>query len=76
VIRASIPQPQGIEFAQWGSLVAEQLAGYGIQAPVQGDAWQEWAASLLHEPALGLLPSPLGFNDWRDWASSFRATFG
>jgi hypothetical protein len=75
VIFLSIPQPQGLKFVQWGAIVAEQLAGYGIQAPANEEAWQEWGASLLHEPKLGVAPSPIGFNDWQDWASSFKATF-
>lgn len=76
MIRLSIPAPQGIEFPAWGALVAEQLAGFGVQAPVDEATWQEWAESLFHEPQFGLAPSPVGFNDWRDWASSFRSTFG
>jgi hypothetical protein len=76
MIRLSIPAPQGIEFPIWGALVSEQLAAYGVQAPVSEAAWREWAQSLFHEPQLGSAPSPLGFTDWRDWASSFRATFG
>lgn len=75
MIPISIPQPQGLQFVQWGAIVAEQLAGFGIQAPANEENWQEWGSSLLHEPQLGLMPSPLGFNNWHDWASSFKATF-
>lgn len=75
MISLSIPQPQGLQFVKWGAIVAEQLAGFGIQAPASEETWQGWAASLLQEPELGLMPSPLGFNDWHDWASSFKATF-
>jgi hypothetical protein len=75
MIRLSIPAPQGLEFTQWGKHVAEQLAGYAIQAPMDGEAWREWASSLFYEPQLGLAPSPLGFDSWQDWASSFRDTF-
>jgi hypothetical protein len=76
MIRLFIPAPQGIEFTEWGTLVAEQLAAYGVQAPANNDAWIEWGSNLLHEPQLGLAPAPQGFGDWRDWASSFRSTFG
>ncbi len=70
-----IPRPQGLKFQQWGALVAEQLAAYGIGAPADEKQWREWGASLLHEPVLGLAPSPTGFTSWEDWAQNFRDTF-
>lgn len=75
MIRLTIPQPQGLQFVEWGTLVAEQLATYGVPAPVSEATWQEWAQQLLQEPQLGLAPFPVGYSSWTDWASQFRDAF-
>lgn len=71
----AIPRPQGLKFAAWGALVAEQLAQYGILKPTSEAAWKQWASSLLYIPELAVIPSPLGFKDWTTWASRFYETF-
>jgi hypothetical protein len=64
----ALPQPQGLKFQQWGALVAEQLAAFGISAPDSDEAWQTWASSLNYVPELAVIPDPAGFNDWETWA--------
>lgn len=71
----AIPQPQGLKFTYWSSLVAELFAEYGILASTSDDAWQNWACGLLDIPSLSNIPSPMMFPDWQTWACRFRETF-
>ena len=70
----TIPDPAGLEFAAWGALVAEQLAVYGVFAPLDDVAWSDWACTLLYSPELAAIPEPYGFQDWRDWARRLLET--
>lgn len=67
-----IPEPQGLEFAEWGSLVAEQLEAYGVSAP-RSETWQDWVSALFYVPALAQLgiPTVEGFATWQAWAAQF-----
>ena len=69
MITVALPQPWGLQFVPWGSLVAEQLAEFGILAPVDEAAWKEWASSLLMIPELATIPDPNSFPSWQEWAS-------
>jgi hypothetical protein len=75
ITSVAFPLPVGIKFAQWGSLVAEQLAEYGILAPSSEEAWQDWAAALLYVPDLASIPDPYGFDSWDIWASRLLEGF-
>lgn len=71
---ATLPQPQGLSFKDWASLLCEAFAELGVALPPEEARWQDWACSLLYFPELATLPSPIGFNSWREWAD--RATEG
>lgn len=75
MIRLTIPQPQGLQFTEWGAQVAEQLAAYAIPTPTDEKSWRDWAEQLLQEPELGFAPFPVGHSTWIDWASNFRDAF-
>lgn len=68
-----LPQPYGLKFTDWGALVAEQLATYGVSAPINEDAWKTWVCALFYIPELTALgiPSPEQFPDWQTWAQRF-----
>lgn len=67
----SLPNPYyGAEFMSWGSVVAEQLAVFGVQAPQDAASWRDWAATLLNVSGLEAAPSPYGFDKWEDWAAA------
>jgi hypothetical protein len=70
----ALPQPQGLKFLQWGALVAEQLAEYGISSPDNEAAWKDWASALLYVPELATIPDPNSFDLWDDWASRVLET--
>jgi len=74
MITVALPQPQGLQFVPWGSLAAEQLAEFGILAPVSEDTWKEWVYTLLMIPELDFIPDPTAFTDWREWASRVLET--
>lgn len=74
MITIALPQPQGLKFLQWGALVAEQLAEFGILAPDSEDAWKDWASALLYVPELAVVPDPNLFDDWVEWASRILET--
>lgn len=68
-----LPQPYGLKFTDWGALVAEQLATYGVSAPTNEDAWKDWVCTLFYIPELTALgiPSPEQFPNWQSWADRF-----
>jgi hypothetical protein len=70
-----VPQPYGLKFTDWGALVAEQLATYGVAAPINEDAWKTWVCALFYIPELTALgiPSPEQFPNWQTWAERFIA---
>lgn len=70
----AFPLPGGLQFRQWSSVVAEQLAEYGVTAPTEDIAWKEWACSLLAIPELAFIPSPLEFPAWDAWAERVLET--
>jgi hypothetical protein len=72
VIQLEIPQPQGMVFADWAAVAAEQLAQYGVSGS-SSDDWKTWAYALFYVPELTArnIPSPDGFPDWTSWASRF-----
>ena len=74
-LTATFPNPLGLEFNQWGSVVAEQLAAYGVVTPAESDQWKDWACGLFYIPALAEAPTPMEFEKWEDWASRFIETF-
>lgn len=68
-----LPEPSGLTFSQWGTVVAEQLAQYGVAAPYNDDSWKTWACALFYVPELVALniPTPEGFDNWETWAVQF-----
>jgi hypothetical protein len=70
---AHLPEPQGLEFTQWGSVVAEQLAQYGVAMPYNNDSWKTWVCALFYVPELVSMniPSADQFDNWQDWADQF-----
>lgn len=67
------PDPYGLKFGDWGAIVAEQLAAYGISAPINDDGWKTWVSALFEVPQLVAMNIPRadGFNDWSEWANQF-----
>jgi len=68
-----LPSPEGLKFSEWGAVVAEQLAQYGISAPYNEDSWKTWVCALFYVPDLAAMniPSADGFESWSDWAERF-----
>lgn len=68
-----LPDPGGLKFMEWGAIVAEQLAQYGVSAPLDEDGWKTWVCALFYVQELVSknIPSADGFDDWRDWAEQF-----
>lgn len=71
----TFPNPDGLKFHEWGAVVAEQLASYGVAAPLGSgdDGWKTWVCALFYVPELVSLniPSAEGFDSWADWANQF-----
>lgn len=68
-----LPEPAGMQFEQWGAVVAEQLAAYGVSAPYNSDSWKTWVCALFYVPELVAMniPSAEGFESWEPWAAQF-----
>lgn len=68
-----LPEPEGLKFTEWGALVAEQLAQYGVAAPLDDDGWRTWVCALFYVQELESknIPGADGFDDWRGWAQQF-----
>lgn len=68
-----IPQTEGLTFSEWGGLVSEQFAQYGIGAPYNDESWKTWVCALFYVPELVAMniPSADGFDNWSDWANQF-----
>lgn len=68
-----LPEPYGLEFKDWGSIVAEQLAAFGVSAPYNNDSWKTWVCALFQVPELVSMniPTADGFDDWAEWAKQF-----
>lgn len=58
---------------EWGALVAEELAQFGVAAPSNNDDWKSWVCALFYVPELVSMniPSADGFKDWTEWAQQF-----
>jgi hypothetical protein len=69
----TLPEPFGLKFTEWGAIVAEQLAQYGISAPSNDDSWKTWVCALFYVPELASMniPGGDGFDDWSLWAQQF-----
>ena len=72
-ISVIVPEPFGLKFSEWGALVAEQLAQYGVSAPINDDSWKTWVCALFYVPELVSMniPGGDGFDDWSQWAQQF-----
>lgn len=72
-ISVTVPEPFGLKFSEWGALAAEQLAQYGVSAPINDDSWKTWVCALFYVPELVSMniPSGDGFEDWSQWAQQF-----
>lgn len=68
-----LPEPAGMHFEQWGAVVAEQLAQYGVSTPYNSDSWKTWVCALFYVPELVAMniPSAEGFETWESWAEQF-----
>lgn len=69
MIDVDIPDPRGLSFERWASLLTEELAQYNVPGPAEGQ-WFSWACALFSSPDLEELglPDPRGFSDWQGWA--------
>jgi hypothetical protein len=67
------PNPEGLKFTEWGAVVAEQLATYGVAAPINEDGWKTWVCALFMVPDLVSLniPTADGIDSWQQWAEQF-----
>ncbi len=74
----NIPQPGGLTFTEWGARVAEQLAQYGVLAPLGSEDWKVWVYTLFYVPALDAanIPDPSAFGAWQDWVCRFIDCLG
>ena len=72
---AKLPLPLGLQFKEWGAVVAEQLSSFGVSAPLDDAAWKEWACALFYVPELAAAPTPMEFETWSGWADRFVETF-
>ena len=72
-ISTYVPEPYGLKFTDWGAIVAEQLADYGIAAPINEESWKTWVSALFEVPQLVSMSIPRtdGFENWSDWAEQF-----
>ena len=70
---AFLPLPEGLKFSEWGALVAEQFAQFGVSAPYNDDSWKTWVCALFYVPELAAMniPGAAGFDTWSDWADQF-----
>jgi hypothetical protein len=68
-----LPQTEGLTFMEWGALVAEQLAAFGVSAPYNEDSWKTWVCALFYVPELveANIPTAEGFENWVEWANQF-----
>lgn len=68
-----LPEPYTLKFVEWGALVSEQLALYGVQAPQDESSWLEWARELHSSPELSArnIPDPSAYATWQPWAQIF-----
>jgi len=73
-----IPLPSGLKFSDWGAVVAEQLASFGVPHPSSDADWKVWACALFYVPALTArgLPSPDSYGTWDKWAERFVEVMG
>lgn len=69
----TIPQSFGLQFVDWGALVAEQMAEYGVAAPLNETDWKVWVCALFYVPEIASLnvPTPEPFATWQEWADMF-----
>jgi hypothetical protein len=67
------PDPTGMTFTQWGAIVAEQLAEFGVSAPMDEEGWKTWVCALFYVPELvaANMPTPDGLDGWQEWAQRF-----
>lgn len=65
------PDPRGLTFAHWSSLLQEELAAYNAPRPADEDTWRDWAVQIFALPELTNLglADPRGYDDWRRWAA-------
>ena len=72
-IKTFFPEPHGLQFKDWGSVVAEQLSAYGVSAPIDEESWKTWVCALFEVPQLVSMniPTADGFADWQSWAQQF-----
>ena len=77
-ITTLFPVPTGLKFEQWGAIVAEQLAPFGVSAPLDEDSWKTWVCALHQVPDLVSMniPTPDGFQSWDAWAEQFIGSVG
>ena len=67
------PKAYGLTFMEWGSLVAELLAAYGVAAPLSEADWQSWVCALFYIPEVTAKNIPYAdqFISWQPWADNF-----
>ncbi len=72
-ISAYFPEPYGLKFTDWGAIIAEQLAPFGVSAPYNETSWKTWVSALHEVPELVAMNIPRadGFEDWSEWANQF-----
>jgi len=70
VVKFICPNPYGLPFERWASIVNEELSLYNISMPVSENAWAFWATKICEILDLSAegMPSPEMYSDWRGWA--------
>jgi len=66
-----LPNPYGVPFERFASVLVEQLSLYNVAQSPTVDNWKDWAAAILREPSMELqgLPDPRYFPTWQSWAA-------
>lgn len=66
-----IPEPIGLDFMRWASVVTEELSVYNVSIPASEDSWKSWALQVYNVNDLVEqgVPEPQGFDNWRAWAA-------
>jgi len=66
-----IPNPIGLDFIRWASVVTEELSSYNVSIPASEDTWLSWALQVfnINDLVEQGVPDPYGFSEWRAWAA-------
>lgn len=71
LIGAAFPEPAGMSFVAWASVITEQLAEQGVPIATNESTWRDWVNGLLSTAGLAWVPRTEGFETWQQWADAF-----